>query len=164
MTPDQLHARLKECRKCPPPEYEAVKERWKGFTHTVRINDKWRFEGFITYLMHNFELLRSIEPSLPVIPPPHLFDPKGIARLFGIPIEELGLRGPSGKIGKPGRPATTRDVADFAHERRPYVTWKDIFAEWKRLHPLDPRDITPEKIKDAFRRVYCGKDGPKRIQ
>ena len=151
MIPEEVRAGLVTLSKSPTPEYEAVKERWEGFEHTVRINGKWRLEGFVTWITYQHELLRCVDPSLPPSPRPHLFEPKVIAFMFGIPPEDLGYR--SGKIGKPGRPTTTSDLAEFAYDRRPRLTWKDIFTEWKRLHPKDTRNITPDKIKEAFRRA-----------
>lgn len=68
---------------------------------------------------------------------------------------ELELRRTfSEKIGKPGRPTTTRDLAEFAYDRRPLLPWKEIAVEWKRLNPQDTRKITLNKIKDAYRRAY----------
>lgn len=152
MTFEELRAGFVALMKSPTPEYNAVNQRWAGFDHILRINGKWRLAGFITWFTHLNELLRCVDPSLPPIPRPHLFEPKVIAFMFGIPPEELGCR--SGKIGKPGRPTTTRDLAEFAHERRPHVMWKDILTEWKRLHQQDTRNITLDRMKDAYRRAY----------
>lgn len=160
MTPKELSAGLVALTKSPTPEYLAVKKRWEGFEHTIRINGKWRLEGFVTLITHQHELLRCVDPSLPLIPA-HLFEPKVIAFMFGIPPEELGCR--SGKLGKPGRPPTMTDIADFANERRPKVMWKDIFDEWKRLHPNDTREITFGKMKEAHARVYGRKAPNKRL-
>lgn len=152
MTPKELRAGLVALSKSPTPEYKAVMQRWEGFEHTVRINGKWRLEGFVTWITYQHELLRCVDPSLPPIPRPHLFEPKLIAFMFEIPLEELGCR--SGKIGMPGRPTTTRDLAEFANDRRPRLTWKEIATEWKRLHSQETREITPDKMKEAHRRAY----------
>ena len=150
----ELRTPLVACVGEPTPEYLAVKSQWEGFKHTIKINEKWRIEGFITWITMRLELLRCVDRSLPPTPSPDLFRPEVIARMFGIPPEELGCRNSFGKIGKPGRPATTRDLAQFALERRPKFTWKEIATEWKTLHPNDSRNITAEKIKDAYRRAY----------
>jgi hypothetical protein len=152
MTPKELAAGLVALSKSPTPEYLAVMQRWEGFSHTVRINGKWRLQGFITWLMHSPELCRCVDPSLPPFPALHLFTPKVIAHLLSIPPEEVGCR--SGKIGKPGRPQTTRDIAEFGNDRLPNMTWKEIATEWKRLHKQETRDITADKMKDAHRRAY----------
>jgi hypothetical protein len=158
MTNDQsIIQRLIECSNNPTPEFIAIKQQWQGFKHTVRIDGKLRLEGYITFLLSNYELLRCVDPTLPLLPRPHLFEPETIAWMWGIPIEELGCRKASGKIGKPGRPKTTRDLAEFANERRPNTTWKDIFSEWKRLHPDNSRGITQEKIEEAHRRHFRDK-------
>lgn len=60
-------------------------------------------------------------------------------------------------VGRPGRKTTTADIAEFANARRPQMTWKEIFAEWRRLHPGDERVRTFEQIRDAVRRRYRGK-------
>ena len=66
--------------------------------------------------------------------------------------------------GKPGRKATSADIAAFANERRPAMSWKEICCAWKREHPKDPRakDMNPEKVRDAWRRHFGGK-GNKQI-
>ena len=58
--------------------------------------------------------------------------------------------------GKPGRKPSTADIAQFANERRPKLTWKEIYVDWKRQHPNDPRTatITSENIREAWRRYY----------
>jgi hypothetical protein len=68
---------------------------------------------------------------------------------------------PSASRGKPGRKAVNADIAAFANERRPGISWKEIYYAWKREHPNDPRnkDLTPERIRGDWRRHYGGKDG-----
>jgi hypothetical protein len=63
------------------------------------------------------------------------------------------------KRGKPGRKPSTADIARFANERRPGKTWKEIYVEWKRRHPNDPRTATLswEKVREAWRRHYRDK-------
>ncbi len=70
-------------------------------------------------------------------------------------------RPPPAARGKPGRKPVNADIAAFANERRPGMTWKAIYYAWKREHPNDPRnkDLTPEKVRGDWRRHYNGKDG-----
>lgn len=75
-------------------------------------------------------------------------------RVQPVQIETELRRNVTEKIGKPGRPTTTRDLAEFAYDRRPDLTWKEIAAEWKRLYPQDTRKITPHIMQDAYRRAY----------
>jgi hypothetical protein len=154
-----LIARYVACVKAPTPEFLAVKKRWKGFKHQVRINGKWRIEGFQTWLIMCYEKLRSVDPSLPPTPLPDLLTPEVIAKMFGIPPEELGCRNVTGKRGNPGRPSTTKDLAKFACDRRPHVRWKEIAAEYKLLHPQDDRNVDEVKIREAYRRAYIRNRG-----
>jgi hypothetical protein len=68
-------------------------------------------------------------------------------------------RPPAASGGKPGRKAVNADIAAFANERRPGMTWKAIYYAWKREHPNDPRnkDLTPERVRGDWRRHYGGK-------
>jgi hypothetical protein len=61
--------------------------------------------------------------------------------------------------GKPGRKCTTRDIAIYANERRPEMTWKEICSAWKHDHPDDPRNakLTGETIRDSCRRHFGAK-------
>lgn len=151
---EELTERLTRLLRDPTPEVAEVKSRWEGVTHTVRNDGKWRLEGFVTWFTYFHEHLRLVDPSLPPLPPPHCFEPASIARLFGIPPEQFGLRPLFGPVGKPGRPKTTQDIADFAFDRRPAMTWKEIYAEWKRLHPHDLRATNWQRFRDAYRRYY----------
>ena len=73
----------------PGSQLDLVLEKWKGFSHTVKLNGAWKLEGFITWFQQNYEILRAIEPSLEPTMPPQCLDPESIAHLFRIPIEEL---------------------------------------------------------------------------
>jgi hypothetical protein len=61
--------------------------------------------------------------------------------------------------GKPGRKCTTRDIAIYANERRPEMTWKEICSAWKHDHLDDPRNakLTGETIRDSCRRQFGNK-------
>ncbi len=63
--------------------------------------------------------------------------------------------------GKPGvrKRAMTQIAADFANKRRPQKSWKDILAELKRNYSSDPviQEMTPEKVRGAWRRTYGDK-------
>jgi hypothetical protein len=65
----------------------------------------------------------------------------------------------SAPLGKPGCRAKTADIAAFANERRPEMSWKDICCAWKREHSDDPRnkDLTASKVREAWRRHYGDK-------
>ena len=58
--------------------------------------------------------------------------------------------------GKPGRKPSTADIAQFANEQRPKMTWKEIYVDWKRQHPNDPRNSDDDQrdIREAWRRHY----------
>ncbi|QDT91723.1 MerR family transcriptional regulator [Gimesia algae] len=73
----------------PGSQLDLVLHKWKGFSHTVKLNGAWKLEGFITWFQQNYEILRAIEPSLEPTMPPQCLDPESIARLFRIPVEEL---------------------------------------------------------------------------
>jgi hypothetical protein len=62
---------------------------------------------------------------------------------------------PSALRGKPGRKATTADIAAFANERRLTMSWKGIYYAWKRAHPKDRRNNTlnrPARRSSNWRR------------
>lgn len=62
-----------------------------------------------------------------------------------------------------GRPPQTRDMADFAQERKHRNTWKEIAVEWAALFPVDRRTVgrtlqrRQEILRDAWRRFYGDK-------
>jgi hypothetical protein len=155
MNRSELTARLSELARNPTPEYLTVKERWKNVQHIVRVNGKWRPEGAITALLSLYEQVRFADPSLPPLPQPDLFGPEMLNRMFGIPLEAFGDRFHLG--GRIGRPITTKDLADFAHERRKTMTWKEIAADWKQHFPDDPRKATDRNFLEAHCRHYGSK-------
>jgi hypothetical protein len=62
--------------------------------------------------------------------------------------------------GRPGRRATTEDIASFAHLRRTRKdppTWKEIYSEWRTANPNDERITSWQNIRDAHRRYYGDK-------
>jgi hypothetical protein len=68
-------------------------------------------------------------------------------------------RSPSESRGKPGRKTTTADIAAFANECRPKMTWKEICSVWKREHCDDKRVeyMTSGKVREAWRRHFGDK-------
>lgn len=62
-------------------------------------------------------------------------------------------------VGKPGIKDSTADIAAYANERRPRLSWKQIYRDWKSDYPDDPRNATlnSEKIREAWRRHYGDK-------
>lgn len=157
MNSEQLIEKLNEELARPESAASEVVAAWKNVKHVVKIDRQWRMQGFMSFFMHSYELLRSVDSSLPVDLPAHLYDRKLIARLFRIPESELGISSTiAGPVGKPGRRSSTKPLADFALERRPQLTWKEISKEWKTIQPDQPS--TPEKIREAYRRFYRGKN------
>lgn len=70
---------------------DEVKQRVADANHVVKVNGKFRIEGYITLLMSQYELLKSANPSLPPVMPLHCFAPRTISGLFGVPLAELGV-------------------------------------------------------------------------
>ena len=66
---------------------------------------------------------------------------------------------PTAACGKPGRTTVNYDIAAFANERRPGMTWKAIYYAWKREHPADRqnKELTPGGVPGAWRRRFGGK-------
>jgi hypothetical protein len=60
-----------------------------GFT--VRINGKLRIQGYIELLIDGYEQARELNPDLPLQCPAEYLDPFYVARMFGIPLSELGM-------------------------------------------------------------------------
>ena len=68
---------------------------------------------------------------------------------------------PSAVLGRPGRQNTTKAVASFAHRLRTShssISWKEIYAEWKRQQPNDKKvSKDAEGVREAYRRHYGDK-------
>jgi len=60
-------------------------------------------------------------------------------------------------IGRPGRRSTTKHIADFAAVRKVRMSWKEIFVEWQRHQPDDDVVMSPDTIREAYRRFYGDK-------
>ena len=144
-------------------ELDLILEKWKGFQHTVKENETWKLEGFISWFQHNYEIMRAIEPSLPPALPQHCVDPDSIARFFGIPVVDLApwlakeksdfgdqvesshtlimdqLNNVIAKIDNLGQSNTTKEwyspneVAELL-EKKPYTV-----REWCRLGRINAR-------------------------
>ena len=59
--------------------------------------------------------------------------------------------------GKPGRKPSTTDIAQFANERRPKLTWKEISTLIGKDSIRTTRELatmTSENIREAWRRYY----------
>jgi hypothetical protein len=84
---------------------------------------------------------------------------EAMRRIADLETRVTSLRPAPASRGKPGRKTVNGDIAEFANERRPGMTWKEICSAWKREHPDDPRNekLTPEKVRDAWRRHYGDK-------
>jgi hypothetical protein len=145
----------------PDSPVNQVIARWKGHDFTVKVNGQWRLEGFIDYFRWWNDLACAVDSTQPRSLPPQCFDPIGIARLFGLPVEEFARylpRQPNQIFGDPGRKNTTKEIAAFAAVRREEgKTWKEIYDEWKHNHPDDAIVKTADTIREAYRRHYADK-------
>jgi len=65
-----------------------AKER-HGFV--VRVNGKLRIQGYIELLMDCYEQAKGINPDLPMQCPAEYLDPFYVARMFRVPLSELGM-------------------------------------------------------------------------
>ncbi len=59
--------------------------------------------------------------------------------------------------GRPGRKNETFDIAVFAQERRPRMTWDEIYQDWVRNQPDDKRVFSKENIRGPYRRHFGDK-------
>ena len=82
-----------------------------------------------------------------------------LERIADLEAQVRSLQPPAASRGRPGRKTVNGDIAELANERRPGMTWKATYYEWKREHPDDPRNekLTPEKVRDAWQRHFRGK-------
>jgi hypothetical protein len=163
MNPKQIMKRIAEERRSGDPESplnQAV-ANWKGHDFSVKVNGHWRLEGFIDFFRSINDLMCAVDPAQPPSLPPQCFDPIGIARLFGLPVDEFARylpRQPRRIFGEPGRKSTTKEIAALAAVRREEAkTWREIFDEWKQRHPDDGVVKTPDTIREAYRRHYGDK-------
>jgi hypothetical protein len=88
---EQVMKRIADERRSGDPESpvnQAIK-KWEGHDFTVKVNDQWRLEGFIEFFMSMNDLLCAADPTWPRSLKPQCFDPVGIARLCGFPVEEF---------------------------------------------------------------------------
>ena len=93
-------------------------------------------------------------------------DVERMAVEVGLEVDDLLLLHPSHVIasqpppsapGSPGRKSDTYDIACFANERRPAMTWDGIYREWVRQSPSDKRVRDKESIREAHRRFFGDK-------
>lgn len=93
-------------------------------------------------------------------------DIERMAKEVGLELDDLLLLHPSrlvisqpppAKPGRPGRKNETYDIAVFANDRRPQMTWDDICREWNRKFPDDARVRNKEFVRDAHRRYFGDK-------
>lgn len=148
----------------PGSELDQVLRRWKGHNFKVKFGEKWLLSGFTDIFQHALDIMHAADPSIDPRLPAQCCDPDCIARFFRIPQDELvrptRITGPK---GKPGRKPFMDDVADFAFERRQKeIPWKEIFAEWRQTHPNDGRNITFERLREAYYRTYRRRRKPRR--
>ena len=92
-----------------------------------------------------------------------------MARSVGLEIDDLLLlrcnptviaRLAPSEHGRPGRKNETFDIALFAKERRdrkPQMTWDEIYRDWIINHPNDKRVTRKEIIRDSYRRQFGDK-------
>lgn len=85
--------RIAEAMKNPDPHLQVVLARWQGHDFTVRVNGKWRLEGFISYFKAVQEIVAAVDGTTSPGLPPQCLDPVQIARFFRIPLEEFAESG-----------------------------------------------------------------------
>lgn len=93
-------------------------------------------------------------------------DLEQMAKGVGLELDDLLLLHPSDVLtrqpqpsppGRPGRKDETRDIAEFANDRRPKMTWEEIYLEWIRKFPNDTRVRNKESVREAHRRYFGDK-------
>jgi hypothetical protein len=93
-------------------------------------------------------------------------DVERMANEVGLEVDDLLLLHPSHVVacqpapaapGRPGRKSETYDIAVFANERHPAMTWDEVFREWIRRFPADKRVRNKEFIRGAHRRFFGDK-------
>lgn len=93
-------------------------------------------------------------------------DVERMANEVGLDIDDLLLLHPSHSVilqpppaapGRPGRRRETYDIAVFANERRPAMTWDEIYREWVRQFSTDKRVRDKKSIREAHRRFFGDK-------
>lgn len=93
-------------------------------------------------------------------------DVESMAKEVGLELDDLLLQHPSwselrhsppSAPGRPGRKNETHDIAVFANERRPTMTWDEIHRQWIRVRQDDKRFMTKERIREAHRRHFGNK-------
>ena len=91
MKPKEIIKRIGEEVRTGDPDspVNQVIARWKGHDFTVKFNGQWRLEGFVDYFRWWNDLACAVDLTQPRSLPPQCFDPIGIARLFGLPVEEF---------------------------------------------------------------------------
>jgi excisionase family DNA binding protein len=85
--------RIVEALKNPDNHVQAVLARWQDHDFTVRVNGKWRLEGFINFFQSVQELVAAVDGTTPPGLPPQCLDPVQIARFFRIPLDEFAASG-----------------------------------------------------------------------
>jgi hypothetical protein len=71
------------------PDLDQALTRAGSYRPVVWADGKWRLGGLITYLQLQYDVVRAVDPSLPVGIHPDCLDPVRIAKVFGIPLEEF---------------------------------------------------------------------------
>ncbi len=93
-------------------------------------------------------------------------DIERMAKEVGLELDDLLLLHPSRLVisqppssppGRPGRKEETRDIAVFANDRRPQMTWDEINREWNQTFPDDNRVRDKNTVREAHRRYFGDK-------
>jgi hypothetical protein len=66
---------------------------WGDGKFVVGEDGTWHYEGFVNLFQALHEAMRAVDPSIPPGLPPHVLDPVGINRFFGIPLEDMNWQG-----------------------------------------------------------------------
>jgi hypothetical protein len=85
--------RIAEALKNPDSQLQAVLARWQDHDFTVRVDGKWRLEGFINFFQSVVETLAAVDGAQPPPLPSQCLDPVQIARFFRIPLDEFAASG-----------------------------------------------------------------------
>lgn len=157
MNPEQMYSDIRQALQSVEPgsQLDQVLQRWRGFDHIVRANEKWLLEGFVSFFQSHYELARAVDPSLEPGLPPQCFDPEAIAQFFRLTPDAFSESREDvvGTVRKPGRPSDTRSIGKFVHEHREQgLTMKEIFVNYREMHPDDKRVTNMEQMRGAYRR------------
>lgn len=125
-------------------ELKAGQEPWGGHS---RLWHRWMY----FYGSAGKCGLYAVQKILTPPPGPAPVDPDELLTVMRKAVSHLERPDKVRAPGKPGRKAWTKQEADFANQRRPGKTWKEIAAEWNKQ---TGQKRTYEQIRESHRRWY----------